>query len=300
VRAALDLLTPRLVGRDCFDIEAILADLDAVLVGNGPAKAGIDGALHDLAARLLDVPLNRLFGGVMRRVIPQIRIVPIKGPAEMAEASAALVAQGYRYLKIKLKGDIALDVERIARIRDAVGPDVRLTLDPNQSYTPKAAIQALTRMEPFSIDLVEQPVPAEDLAGLALVTRNVPIAVEADEAAITVSDVFALVANRTIDAVSLKIPKLGGLRNTMLAARICETGKVRYRLGATFGPRLHAAQALHLAAAFPRLDYACELAEFDHLREDPYEGLQVVDGAIAVPEGPGSGVSLRKGASLAA
>lgn len=300
VRAALDVLKPCVFGRDPFNIEAILAHMDAVLVGNSPAKAGIDGALHDLVANLLGVPLNRLFGGVVRTSIPQIRIVPIKTAAEMAVNARKLVDQGYRYLKIKMKGDVGADVARIAAIRDAVGPDVHLTLDPNQSYSPKAAIQALTRMEPYNIDLVEQPVPTHDLAGLKLVTQNVAIAVEADESAMSVTDVLALVSDRTVDAVSLKVPKLGGLRNALLAARICETGSIRYRIGATFGPRLHAAQALHLAAALPRLDYACELAEFDHLLDDPYEGLEVVDGAMTVPDKAGSGVVTRRGSGMAA
>ena len=300
VRAALDFLKPCLMGKDPFNIEAILAHMDAVLVGNLPAKAGIDGALHDLVANLLKVPLNRLFGGVVRTSVPQIRIVPIKSPADMAANARKLVDQGYRYLKIKMKGDVAMDVARIAAIRDAIGPDIHLTLDPNQSYTPKSAIQALTRMEPYNIDLVEQPVPTDDLAGLKLVTQNVAIAVEADESAQSVNDVLRLVSERIVDAVSLKIPKLGGLRNTLLSARICETACIRYRIGAIFGPRLHAAQALHLAASLPRLDYACELAEFDHLLDDPYEGLEVVNGALTVPDRIGSGVVARKGSGMAA
>jgi len=300
VRAALDVLKPCVIGKDPFNIEEILAHMDAVLVGNAPAKAGIDGALHDLVANLLNVPLNRLFGGVMRTIVPQIRIVPIKAPAEMAANACKLVEQGYQYLKIKMKGDVAMDVARIAAIRDAVGGEVHLTLDPNQSYSPKAAIQALTRMEPYRIDLVEQPVPAHDLTGLKLVTQNVAVAVEADESAMSVSDVLNLVSNRIVDAVSLKVPKLGGLRNTLLAARICEVGSIRYRIGATFGPRLHAAQALHLAASLPRLDYACELAEFDHLLDDPYEGIAVTNGVMTVPERVGSGVVMRKLPGVAA
>jgi L-alanine-DL-glutamate epimerase-like enolase superfamily enzyme len=133
VRAALDVFKPCVLGRDPLHIEAMLSHMDAVLVGNAPAKAGIDGALHDLAAKLLGVPLNRLFGGPMRTSVPQIRIVPIKTPAEMAANARKLVDDGYRYLKIKMKGDVTADVARIAAIRDAVGADVHLTLDPNQS-----------------------------------------------------------------------------------------------------------------------------------------------------------------------
>jgi L-alanine-DL-glutamate epimerase-like enolase superfamily enzyme len=107
-----------------------------------------------------------------------------------------------------------------------------------------------------------------------------------------------LVSNRIVDAVSLKIPKLGGLRNTLAAARICEAGHVRYRMGAAVGSRLLSAQAMHLAAALPELDYACELGEFDRLLDDPFEGIEIDNGRLFLPEGPGSGVSPRAAARV--
>ena len=144
-------------------------------------------------------------------------------------------------------------------------------------------------MAQYRIDLVEQPVHAED-PRLALVTRMSPITVEADEAAGWLHEVYELVSQRTVDAISLKIPKLGGLRNTLAAARICEAGGVRYRLGAAVGSRLLAAHALHLACALPGVDYACELGEFDRLLDDPFGGLEVENGELHLPGGPGSGV----------
>jgi L-alanine-DL-glutamate epimerase-like enolase superfamily enzyme len=147
-------------------------------------------------------------------------------------------------------------------------------------------------MADYRIDLVEQPVDADDLEGLALVTRTVPVTVEADEAAGSLRAIYELVARRAVDAVSLKVPKLGGLRNTLAAARLCETAHIKYRLGAAVGSRLLAAQALHLACALPGVDYACELAEFDRLLDDPFEGLEPQDGMLRLPQGIGSGVRL--------
>ena len=120
------------------------------------------------------------------------------------------------------------------------------TVDANQSYTPKDAIRAINAMAQYKIDLVEQPVSRTDLKGLELVTRAVPVVVEADEGAGTIDEIMTLVSNRIVDAVSLKIPKLGGLRNALAAARICEAGKVKYRLGAHVGTRLVNAHAIHL------------------------------------------------------
>jgi len=286
----LERFKPILIGQDAFGIEAILQKLERSLAGASQAKAGIDCALHDLCARSLGVPLYNLLGGKVRDRVPILRIIPIKSPAEMAANAERVVAQGYRYLKIKVHGDVDLDVARVKAIRERVGDDIHLTIDANQSYSPKDAIAAINRMAEFRLDLVEQPVSRHDLKGLSLVTRSVPVVVEADEAAGTVGEIMTLVGERIVDAVSLKLQKLGGLRNAIAAARICEAGQVKYRMGAHVGTRLGNAHAINLAAALPGIDYACELGEFTRMYDDPFTGIEVADGMLAVPNGPGCGV----------
>jgi len=189
--------------------------------GANQAKAGIDCALHDLRARALGVPLHDLLGGKVRDSVPVLRILALKSPDEMAGEAGRLWERGYRYFKIKLHGEVELDVARVKAIRERVGEAAHLTVDANQSYTVKDAIHAINRMARYRIDLAEQPVSKRDLKGLALVTRSVPVTVEADEGAGTIDEIMTLVGDRIVDAVSLKIPKLGGLRNALAAARIC-------------------------------------------------------------------------------
>jgi L-alanine-DL-glutamate epimerase-like enolase superfamily enzyme len=299
VLAMLEKFRTPLIGRDPMDLVARLADCDSIVTGNNFAKAGIDMALHDLRAKALGVPLYQLLGGKIRSEIPMLRIVAIKTPAEMARNSQKLVDEGYRYLKIKVEGDLEDDVARVAAIRQQIGPDVHLTIDANQSYAPKDAIRAIRRMEPYNIDLVEQPVHEHDLVGLRQVTQAVDVPVEADESAQTLEDVFRLVSEHMIDSVSLKLGKLGGLRKAQQAAAICEAGHVMCRLGATVGSRIQAAAGLHFIAATPNMEYACELAEFARLLDDPGEGLEVENGHLRVPEGVGIGVQLRTAAELA-
>jgi L-alanine-DL-glutamate epimerase-like enolase superfamily enzyme len=286
----LERFKPHVLGKDPFAIEAILQELDRSLAGGSQAKAGIDCALHDLCARALGVPLYNLLGGKVRSSVAVLRIVAIKTPAEMAEQAQKLLDQGYRYFKIKVHGEVDEDVARVKAIRERLGADAHLTIDANQSYSPKDAITAINRMAEYRLDLVEQPVSRHDLKGLELVTRSVPVVVEADEGAGTVDEIMTLVSNRIVDAVSLKIQKLGGLRNALAAARICEAGHVKYRLGAHVGTRLGNAHAINLAAALPGVDYACELGEFTRMYNDPFSGLEVVDGVLTVPDGPGCGV----------
>lgn len=294
-RAALEFLLPRLLGRRVDDIAALVEEIDATLNYAASVKAAIDMALHDLLARRLGVPVNVLLGGAQRGVVAQSRILAIKTPAEMAAQAAALAAEGYGQLKLKLSGDTALDAQRIAEVRSAVGPAVALTLDPNQSYSAKQMISAFSRIERHDIALIEQPVPAADWAGLALVTRTLPVAVEADESAQTVHDVFRLVADRMVDVINLKVTKLGGLRRFMQAVQVCEAGGVGVRVGAAFGPALLQAMSLQAASVVRQLPHACELAEHQHLLDDPFEPLPVVQGAITLPAGAGCGIGLRAG-----
>ena len=282
---------PLVLGRDAFALEDLVARLDRSLAGANQAKAAIDCAVHDLQARALNQPLCNLLGGRLRASIPVLRILAIKTPDEMAAKAAELFDEGYRYFKIKVHGDVEEDVARVRAIRQRLGAAAHLTIDANQSYWPKDAIYAINRMAEFGLDLVEQPVPRHDLKGLELVTRSVPVTVEADEGAGTLDEIAMLVSNRIVDAVSLKIPKLGGLRNAIAAARICESGGVRCRVGAHVGTRLLNAHAVHLASALPIMEYACEVGEFARMSGDPFAGLEVENGYVTVPEVAGCGVS---------
>jgi L-alanine-DL-glutamate epimerase-like enolase superfamily enzyme len=288
--ASLAFLAPMLLKRRFDSIGALMEEVDAVLAGNASVKAAIDMALHDLLARRLGVAVHVLLGGRHRDRIAQSRILAIKPPAEMAAKAASLAEEGYRQLKLKLSGDTPLDVLRIAAVRDAVGPQVALTLDPNQSYSAKQTIAAFSKMERYDIALIEQPVPAADWAGLALVTRTLPVAIEADESAQTVHDVFRLVEGRVVDVINLKVTKLGGLRHFIEAVRVCEAGGVACRVGAAFGPALMQAMSMQAASVVKALPWACELAEHLHLLEDPFTPLPVERGEIVVPLGVGCGV----------
>ncbi len=292
-RAAAEEVCPQFIGRDPGETEALLDLMDRTLSAHLAVKAGIDCALHDLLARQLDLPLNRLFGGRRHDRLPLQRILPLKPPEALAEEARALMGQGYRCLKLKIDGDGDMAVARAAAVRAACGEDMRLSVDANQSYRAKPFLPVLRGLEAAGVDLVEQPVAAHDLAGLRFLRGMTDVMIEADEAVTDIPGLLRVIAAEACDNVNLKVFRLGGLRNTALAARICEAAGLGYRVGTAFGPRLIAAQSAHLAASLPRVCYPLELAEFEHLMDDPYEGLEVEAGFLPVPEGPGSGVRRR-------
>lgn len=289
--AAIDVLRPVLLNGDPLALAELRDRLDKALAGHMEVKAGIDSALHELAARLLGVPLHVLFGGARRRSVELQRILPLKEPADMAKDALRLVALGYRCLKVKIDGDAKLAEARVCAIREAVGDAVRLSADANQSYTPRTALRMIERIARYDVDLIEQPVPGADVAGLAMVTAHSPISVEADEAIRSLRDIVTLVAQNACDSFNLKTSNLGGLGKAYLAAQICEAAGRAYRIGTAYGPRIVAAQCLHLAAALPSFHYPVEFAEFDHLLDDPFTGLEPVNGTLTLPEGAGSGLA---------
>jgi L-alanine-DL-glutamate epimerase-like enolase superfamily enzyme len=298
VKANLDSFAKILVGKNSRNIAGILAELDRSVVGNNQAKSGIDCALHDLLARRLGIPLCDLFGGPAVTEFPSLRILPIKTPEKMAANARALWNKGVRHFKIKVHGNVEEDVACVAAIREELGRDAHLTIDANQSYSVKNAIRAISLMAVHNIELAEQPVAASDLRGLKMVTDAVAVPVEADEAAYSLDQVAIIVRERAADAVSLKLSKLGGLRNTLSAAKICEANGIRYRMGAHSGPMLLAAHAVHLAAALPGIWYASELTEFDGLAADNWTGLEIRDGTLLLPTTPGCGVNPKPEAKL--
>lgn len=256
-----------------------------------PAACAVEMAVLDLQAKASGQRLCDFFGGPLRDRIPLLRILGLKRPEDMASSAKARVAEGYRFLKIKLDNEsLDLDAARVAAVREAVGPGIGLTLDANQSYSPADAIRLYRKVAHHNIDLFEQPVPSGDLEGLRLVSKELPCMVEADESAHGMSEIIRILDMRAADAISLKLPKMGGVNAVLAVAAMCTAVGIKVRLGAHVGNSLLTSAALHVATVLPELSYACELGEFARLLGDPFTGLDVVSGELALPKGAGAGI----------
>ena len=292
-RAAIDEVCPLFIGHDPAEIEMLLATMNRALNAHDPVKAGIDCALHDLLAVQRGVPLNQLFGGARHPVIAMQRIIPIKSPEAMAADAVALVAQGYGALKLKIDADGDGAVARTAAVRAAVGPGVRISVDANQAYIAKEFIPVMRGLQAQGVDLIEQPVKGDDFGGLKFIRDRADVIIEADESARSLKNVVDLIAMEACDSFNLKVFGLGGLRNTVVAARMVEAARLNHRIGTAFGPRLIAAQSAHVAASMARVFYPLEFAEFEHFGDDPHEGLEIEAGHLHLPTGVGTGLHRR-------
>src|SRR5262249_22462791 len=183
------------------------------------------------AGRVLDVPSAALLGGAVRTEIPVIRIVAIAEPAKMAKAAAGVAGAGFRYLKLKMSGDLHADVDRVGAVRQQCGRDVHLTIDANQAYPAAKAVSFLQAIEQFDIDMAEQPVMADDFDGLATVRAKCRIPILADESIRSVGDALRLIKMGAADYISIKVGHLGGIGNAMKLASLCDAASIDCLVG---------------------------------------------------------------------
>ena len=299
VHSAIDLyLGPKLLGKDPFDREQLLFEID--FPGNVCAKSGIDLALHDLLGKALGIPVCNLIGGSQRKQVLAVMEVAGGTPDGMAQTCSEWVQRGVRGFKPKIGAIPEQDAERLAAIRAAVGPEIMLRADANQGYSPKEAIRLCRLCERLDVglELLEQPVPAWDLAGMAQVRAAVEVLIEADEAAYTPHDVVQIIRHQAADVINIKIAKAGGLYQAKKIAAVAEAGGLQCVIGTAYGLGVKIAAKLHLAAATRCLRDGVEFTEL-MLHDTLLAGPQAVDlaapfddGYLQVPLGPGFGVTL--------
>ena len=290
---ALNAITQKLfIGRDVHDVDLLMSGLERQLPDYPRHLVAVEMALLDLAAKAANVSLATFLGGRHRETIPVLKMLGMGPPEFMAERAAQLVKQGYRFLKIKLGAGPATDLERFNAVRQSAGPGVSFTADFNGAYDAVTAIRVIDRLAPEGLTMVEQPVPADDIAGMARVNQSVAPVVLADQSVNTPRDVARIADARAAKAVSIKLLKLGGVRKSRAVVAACESMGLACHVGGTGTTRLVEAAQAHFISATLGIIVPAEIAEFEELDGDLVEGFDVVAGGVRLPKGPGLGVSL--------
>ena len=272
-----------------YDGVALADVVDALANGSGEdgppqARAAVEMARLDLEARRAGLPV----GEPGAEAIAVNRTLPAGPPAEVAERAAQGVRDGYACFKVKV--GLRDDAERVAAVRAAIGPWPALRVDANGAWGVEEAVAAIGELAAYDLELVEQP--CRTLEELAAVRRRVSVPIAADEPIASAEDVRAAAAAGACHAVNVKLAPAGGFaaaRATVAAAR--ELGLAPYLSSTLDGPWGIAA-ALQLAAT-ERLSLACGLATLELFDARLARALPAPrSGLMAVPQGPGLGVSV--------
>ena len=288
-------LGPAVVGMSPFDGEAINQTMERVQHGASSAKAAVDMACLDAAARALGVPLHTLLGGLVRdRVSLSYSVTNQDIDADLAEIRW-LLEEGFHVLKIKT-GVLPepVEVERITRIRDLVGPAFDLRIDFNQGAPRERASVLCHQLEQFHPTFIEQPVKGWDLAEMAALTAALRTPVMADESVMSLQDGLRVVRERAADIISIKLMKLAGITQAKKLAGVCEAAGLPCYAGAMWESGIGIAASLHFACSTPAVRYGSDFYTCSHLLEDDLilEPLRIEAGDLVIPEGPGLGVEV--------
>ncbi len=297
-------LAPAVAGVDAANIVELHARMDAAIKGYPYAKAAVEMAAYDLAARALGVPVWTLLGGRARTAVPVTHSIGLLPIDEAVRECAQVVQEGVRTIKLKVGVDPRRDVDLVREVRQAVGPDVDLCVDANQGYaSPHEAIRTIRRMEPHGLKYAEQPV--EGIARLAEVAHALETPVMADESAWTARDVVEIAEQRAADIISIYTTKPGGLYRALEVAAVARAAGLRCNVNGSVETGIGNLANIHLAAAAPAVTLSCVVpvstpAEAQHgqlagiyYRDDLLAApFRFVDGAIQVPDGPGWGIDV--------
>lgn len=292
IAAVKDFIRPALLGMEIGNLDEIMERLRKSIVKNTSAKAAVDMAVYDLYGKLRGAPLWQLLGGRRSEFLTDLTI-SVNPVHQMVEDAQAAVADGYSILKIKTGKEGLADVERMTAIRHAVGPNVKLRVDANQGWTSKQSVRIISAMEDkgLDIDLVEQPVPAHDLKGMAFVTGSVYTPILADESVFAPEDAVRIIEMGAADLINIKLMKTGGLYEAQKICSIAEMYGIECMIGCMLESKLAVTAAAHLAAAKGVITRA-DLDGPGLCSIDPYEGGPTYDAErILMNDAPGLGIT---------
>jgi len=299
LKRAVDDLGALVVGEDPLRIEAIVAKLRAAAGGSGPAGmftlalSAIDIALWDIRGKALNQPLWKLLGGARQRV-PTYASGALRRNLSLDEVVAAagrLKEKGFRQMKTQLSlpggTSPAKEVERVRRVREAIGPDIKLMCDINQRWRVEQAIDIGKRVEDAGVGLfwLEDVTTHDDYAGIARVNAALATPICGGELVYGIVPFRHMIEGRSVDYVMIDLIRVGGITQWLKVAGMAEAFNLP--VVSHVIPEIHA----HLVAAVPNgltVEYMGWMLQL-------FEGTAALENSeLVLSDRPGLGLSFRE------
>ncbi|PAV31342.1 dipeptide epimerase [Virgibacillus profundi] len=249
------IFKPLLVGESILCRERMFEKVNTGVVGNPSAKAAMDMAIYDCIAQHAKMPLTQFLGGYHGKIETDYT-VSVNSPEQMAQDAQQYVNDGFTVLKVKVGKDlIETDIKRIQAIREQVGTETLIRLDANQGWSALEAVKAIRKMEDLglNIELIEQPVKANDLKGLKYVTENTTTPIMADESVFSANDAKIVLEQGAADLINIKLMKAGGIHEALKIAQLAKTYGVDCMVGSMIETKIGITAAAHFAASQPNV-----------------------------------------------
>ncbi len=286
-------LSRYVLGESPFNIERIRYRMDVNVTRTEVPKGMIDIACYDLMGKISGQSACDFMGGRCVDEVPLAVPIPLMDPDSMVTFAENFYKSGVGTFRVKLGSSISEDVRIMQRLRDALGENARLRVDYNQAYTPSQAVRAIKAIEPFGIDVAEQPVRAADYLGMAYVQKRVDTPLMSHECCFSLTDIITLIELGAVGVVGINSERPGGVTNALRAINYAE----QRGLGALIHNQslgIGSAMQIHLAAAkHYSLGHHSDLFGYAMMSDDLItEDIDYSGGTATVPDGPGWGVEL--------
>jgi muconate cycloisomerase len=294
--ALQEYFTPALIGHDARDIPGALDRMDRAIApafstGMPITRAGVDIALHDLKGKLEGKSLAQMWGLPPGEAVTLSWTVNARKLDEVDGLIEQGAGRGYRHFNIKVAPDPDFDVELAKRVKARV-PEGFLWADANGGYEPAMALRTAPKLADAGVDVLEAPIKPNQISGYQALKRQGALPIYMDEGVISPVELREFIKLDMLDGLAMKPSRCGGLVSAKKQIEIIRDAGLQWLGSGLTDPDISLAATLGLYGAFglqrPAALNGPQFLTADILREP----MQVKDGALAVPRGPGLGIEV--------
>jgi L-alanine-DL-glutamate epimerase-like enolase superfamily enzyme len=288
------VLKPLLIGKNALEHARLARDCHAAIHGSGGPKSAVDTALLDLCGHYLNVPVADLLGGALRNELRPMFLLGNANNDDNLSEAIEKTRQGIFFFKLKVGvKPVKEEIRFTLQLREELGPLVILCADANTGYSMSAAKEYLAGVAGAGLLFFEQPLPSNDIRGMALLARSTEIPLCADEAITETKDILDYHAAGAASGINLKTIKIGGMGEAVRAANLCEALGMQINLACKVAESTIGAAALvQLGAVINNLDWGISVTNHYLAADLAPDPIKAVEGAIAITRKPGLGIEV--------
>jgi L-alanine-DL-glutamate epimerase-like enolase superfamily enzyme len=283
-----ELMRKQAVGRDPFDLEAWYAEntLDVHLA------SAVEMAYWDVMGHVTNQPVYKLLGGAVRKKVELAACMGIRSYDEAKAIARQYVEMGFTTMKTKAGRRAEEDLEMVRGIRDGVGDQLKLRIDPNQGYAPEVAFALARDLEKYNLEYFEQPMPQAMIGEAARLRRHTTTPIALNESVTTTEVVLQILQLHAADVILPDTYQCGGILAVKKVAALCEAAKVPCVFHCAHDLGIKTAAMLHVVASAPGFTMANDCTYYGLETDILVQPHRIERGWMAVPEGPGLGVTV--------
>jgi L-Ala-D/L-Glu epimerase len=279
-----------LIGRDIREFNQLTFEVWKNFPDNPGARAALDIALHDVFTKYLGVPLVKFLGQKIKK-LPTSNTIGIKNVEETLKEAQDYIKRGFRVIKVKLGKNLDEDVERVMKLREKFGNQIVIRADANQGYTVDQTIQFYGRTYDLDLELIEQPLPAKDIAEMKALPKEVREVIAADESLLTPADAIELLKPpKAAGIFNIKLMKCGGISQALKIADIALHEDIDLFWGCNDESIVSITAALHAAFSCSNTKYLDLDGSLDLSNDIVKGGFILKDGHMYCSDKAGLGV----------